>query len=369
MRIVVNDIAASKTGALSILMDFYHYVREHDTQNEWIFLVGAPFIEETERIRVLVMEEVKRSQKNRLKFDLLTGSKFIENLHPDVVFSMQNTLTRGKIRKADGSRVRQVLYVHQPLGFQKTKRFSFVKKEEREYAVYQYLIGSLIDASVKRASQVIVQTQWMKEAVQQKTRIAVDKIVNILPNVENLSAYRKECVFDRKSFFFPSGEILYKNHECVLKAAAILNKRGMTDFHIQFTLKGLSDVTERIYEDPHHNVEWGGRIPREKVLERYNTDTLIFPSYIETYGVPLAEARQMNTIILASDLPFCHEVLEGYENAYYFNPFQEQELADLMEQVMQGKIVRKEITAAEKPESIESNSYGKIVDLITEQTL
>ena len=28
MRILVNDIAASKTGALAILMDFYEYVRE-----------------------------------------------------------------------------------------------------------------------------------------------------------------------------------------------------------------------------------------------------------------------------------------------------------------------------------------------------
>ena len=59
--------------------------------------------------------------------------------------------------------------------------------------------------------------------------------------------------------------------------------------------------------------------------------------------VPLAEARQLGTVILASDCPFCHEVLEGYENAYYFHPFREEELAELMEQVICGKIKPKEI--------------------------
>ena len=40
MRIVVNDIAASKGGALTVLKDFYNCVRENDTENEWIFLLG-----------------------------------------------------------------------------------------------------------------------------------------------------------------------------------------------------------------------------------------------------------------------------------------------------------------------------------------
>lgn len=362
MRIVVNDIAASKTGALAILKDFYQYVREYATEHEWIFLTGDDYLEKTEHISIQVMKEVKKSQKNRLMFDLVQGSSFIEKLKPDVVLSLQNTLTRGNIRKPDGSLVPQVLYVHQPLGFQKTKRFSFFKKEEREYAVYQYLIGALIDASIKRASFVIVQTQWMKQAVISKTNINEVKIANILPDIPDLSTFRNIGEFESNQFFFPSGEILYKNHECILKAVKLLNEKKIHDFQVHFTLKGLLDVTKRTYDDPFHNVIWSGRLSRQEVFSWYNRATLIFPSYIETFGVPLAEARQMGAIILASDCPFCHEVLDGYQNAYYFPPFQPDKLADLMEQVIGGRIIRMETKKIEQKKS--ENSYQKIVELV-----
>lgn len=382
MRIVVNDIAASKTGALAILLDFYEYVKNHGKEHEWIFLTGVKCIDNPpENIRVIIMDHVKKSQKDRLKFDLLTGSDFLERLEPDVIFSLQNTLTRGKIRRlnprmldgkivaAKGDKVPQVLYVHQPLGFQKLKRFSFLKREEREYATYQYLIGALIDASVKRADKIIVQTQWMKEAVKEKLHIDDAKIEKVLPDVASVAQYAPSDIndtFDCKHFFFPSGEILYKNHECAIKAAAILNERGYKDFKIHFTLKGLSDVTDRKYDDPYGNIVWSGRIERAEVLKEYTKGTLLFPSYIETFGVPLAEARQMKTLVLASDCPFSHEVLEGYNNAYYFNPFSPAELADLMEKVIVGELKPFENTeeASEVQSREYENGYERIVRII-----
>ena len=39
MRILVNDLAASASGAMSVLKSFYQYVRENDNENEYIFLL------------------------------------------------------------------------------------------------------------------------------------------------------------------------------------------------------------------------------------------------------------------------------------------------------------------------------------------
>lgn len=363
MKIVVNDIAASKTGALAILKDFYEYVKENEYEHQWIFLTGGDYLEPVkDRIEVKILSEVKKSQKNRLMFDLISGTKYIESLEPDVVLSLQNTLTRGKIYNGK-RRIPEILYVHQPLGFQKAKRFSFLKAEEREYAVYQYLIGTLIDFSVRKADKVIVQTEWMKEAVAKKTGISIDKIKKVLPDIPDLTKYRKEGEWKNNQFFFPSGEILYKNHECIIKAAAILNKRGIYDFKIHFTLKGLSDVTKRTYSDEYKNIVWSGRVSREEVIKEYNEATLIFPSYIETFGVPLAEARQMHTLILASDTPFCHEVLSGYENVRFFNPFNENELADLMEEIIKGKLMPARGECLETA-TVTDNSYREIVDIV-----
>ncbi|HOO29219.1 MAG TPA: hypothetical protein PLU43_12205, partial [Lachnospiraceae bacterium] len=161
MRIVVNDIAASKTGALSVLKDFYHYIAEYDTENEWFFLLGGNYVEETKRIHVCVLPDVKKSRFSRLKFDFFTGAGYLRSLKPDIVFSLQNTLTYGYHGK-------QAVYVHQPLGFQKVKKFSFFDPKEREYAVYQYVIGAMIDSAVRRSDLTIVQTEWMRRAVVQK---------------------------------------------------------------------------------------------------------------------------------------------------------------------------------------------------------
>ena len=134
MRIVVNDIAASTGGAMTILKDFYRCVRENDTENEWIFLLGDEYLEETERIKIMTFPHVKRSKIKKLQFDFFKGKKIIEELRPDAVLSLQNVITHGL-------KVPQLTYVHQSIPFQDVKRFSFLKKRERNVAVYQYIIG------------------------------------------------------------------------------------------------------------------------------------------------------------------------------------------------------------------------------------
>ena len=80
MRIVVDDIAASKTGALSVLRDFYDHIVENDRENDWIFVLGDKLLEETENIKVLVRDDIKASRKKRLMFDLKNGAEYFMSL-------------------------------------------------------------------------------------------------------------------------------------------------------------------------------------------------------------------------------------------------------------------------------------------------
>ncbi len=326
MRIVVNDIAASSGGVLTVLRDFYQYVRDNDTENEWYFLVSGDYIQSTERIHVIQLPQIKDSYLKRLQFDFFTGKKFIDNLKPDVVFSLQNTITFGV-------RAPQVAYEHQPLPFQEIKKYSFFKSDERKMAMYQHLIGKVILASVKRATKLIVQTEWMREAVAKKGGADLKRIVKIAPNVENLEHLRVDIPRRNDLFFYPTSTVPYKNIDCICAAAKLLEKKGV-DFEVRLT------VPER---EKQAGIVYMGQIPREQVIRQFCEAALVFPSYIETFGYPLIEAAQMGAIVLAADLPFAHEVLGTYENAYYFDPFDPKALADLMEQVITGKIVRKEV--------------------------
>ena len=115
MRIVVNDIAASTGGALTVLRDFYNCVKENDRENEWVFLLGDHLLEETENIKIRILKDVKASGIKKLCFDFFTGRKYIRSLNPDVVISLQNIITFGL-------KVPQLVYIHQSIPFQKTKK-------------------------------------------------------------------------------------------------------------------------------------------------------------------------------------------------------------------------------------------------------
>ena len=110
-----------------------------------------------------------------------------------------------------------------------------------------------------------------------------------------------------------------------------------------------------------------GRLSRAEVLTKLAQSTLIFPSLIETYGLPLAEARALGSLVLAADLPYAREVLDGYENAYFFDPRSPKELADLMEEVADGNIVlspRETETVAVASNATDRSAWETIVTII-----
>jgi glycosyltransferase involved in cell wall biosynthesis len=201
-------------------------------------------------------------------------------------------------------------------------------------AIYQYLIGRVIIESAKRADKIIVQSNWMKNALCSKMNKDSNKIVCIYPSINDCSKYRKDNEFNPHSFFYPTSSYIYKNNECIYQASRFLNRKGIQNFNVKMTVH---------IDGKHPNIDFIGRIPREQVLEEYNRSTLILPSYIESFPLPLEEAKQMGTIILASDCDFSREILDDYENAYYFNPFCPEKLSDLMEKVLNKSIVRKDI--------------------------
>lgn len=347
MRIVVNDIAASKGGAMTVLKDFYKCVRENDTENEWIFLLGDNYLEPTDNIRIITLPKIKKSALKRLMFDRFFGKKYISNLNPDVVLSLQNTAVFGL-------GVPQVIYMHQSIPFQTEKNFSFFKSSERSLAVIQHLLGMFIKKSIRVADRVIVQTEWIKKAVAEKCGISEEKIINVLPTVKDLSEHIDNSVFNKTTFFYPTAPAIYKNNAVVFAASSKLDNEDIAH-EVVLTLNK---------EKSKGSVKCIGRLPYEEVLANYNRSTLVFASYIETFGYPMAEASQMGAIVLASDCAFSREVLKGYANAYFFPPYDSVALASLMKKVISGEIERKPVLNADVPKS--ANGWQQVVEVLLE---
>lgn len=329
MKIVVNDIAATEGGALTVLRDFYDYVCEHDKENQWVFLLADKFFAETENVKIQALPKIKNSRLRKLWFDFVSGKYYIQKLQPDVVFSLQNIITFGL-------KVPQAVYIHQAIPFQTEKEFSFFKSEERKIAMIQHLIGWVIKRSAKKSACVIVQTQWMRRAVCQQCGIEETRVYAVRPQLYATDCRRNNSNFEPGSFFYPTADAIYKNNTCAVEASRILDERGITH-SLTMTLPPEGFCS---------SVRYVGRLPYEDVISSYGRSALVFPSYIESLAYPLLEARQAGTIILASDTAFSHEVLQGYENAYYFDPFRPEQLAELMEAVVEGTIKYKPVQCA-----------------------
>ncbi|MCU6356712.1 glycosyltransferase, partial [Morganella morganii] len=65
-----------------------------------------------------------------------------------------------------------------------------------------------------------------------------------------------------------------------------------------------------------------GKIPRSMVFYLYaNSDFILFPSLLETYGLPLEEAKLMRKKIIVSDLEYSRDVLYNYDDVIFNNPY------------------------------------------------
>lgn len=327
MKIVVINTAASNGGALSVLLDFYNHLIETKDKNEWIFILSDLYIQETENIKIIVNKKVKSNWINRLKWELHDGKKFINNLKPDVVFSMQNTISRG-------IKCPTAIYLHQSIPFQTVKKFSFFYRKEQKLAFYQYIIGYIIKKSLKIADKVIVQTNWIKEAIIKSTKIDSKNICKIAPNINNIDVRVEEEYLKEKIFFYPASAAIYKNHKCIVEAVKKLNDQCISDFKVLFTLDPSYREILNVNKDIEDKIIFLGNIPRSEVIDKYRKSVLVFPSYIETFGLPLLEAYMVGSFILASDCEFSKEILNEYNNVKYFDPFSSDELSELMKNII-----------------------------------
>ena len=76
---------------------------------------------------------------------------------------------------------------------------------------------------------------------------------------------------------------------------------------------------------------------QEGIKKLYETaDALVFPSLIETWGLPLSEAKKFNLPIIVSDLNYAHSTIGNYHSVCFFDPYNTKNLASKLINCNQG---------------------------------
>lgn len=138
----------------------------------------------------------------------------------------------------------------------------------------------------------------------------------------------------KKVFFYPAFPRAFKNFEIIGEACKILQNENMTNFKVYLTLDGSENEYAKLIHKKYKdisNMNFLGLLSREEVFDLYKkSDVLIFPSTLETWGLPISEFKVFNKPILLVDLPYAYETLGYYQKVNFFDANNPKILAELM---------------------------------------
>jgi glycosyltransferase involved in cell wall biosynthesis len=354
-KILVVDVHASESGALSILVDFHHQIYSSvQADVEWVFVVSTPKLEGGENVKVARFPWIKKSWLHRVFFDLIVLPKLIKRLNPQKIVSLQN-------KGVSGVKIPQLVYLHLPFVL---CDYQFkINKDGVKLWFYQNIFSFLVFRSLSNVNQIVVQTSWMKEALSRMAHIQTNKIKVISPNILNNNIIKThKNKINRKELFYPATPFLYKNHLIILKAIKEIQSKSSEKFKVIFTLKSnQNQYTKQLAMYAIKNsikVDFIGSINRNEIFQRYSNSVLIFPSLVESFGMPLLEARMSNTFVLSGDTSFSKEILKGYKNNLMFDGYDKNDLAE--------KILKIQTMEYSSSDNNFDHSKPLLIDLIKE---
>jgi glycosyltransferase involved in cell wall biosynthesis len=258
----------------------------------------------------------KRSWIGRLWFEKAFIRKIERRLRPSLWLSLHDITARL-------CETRQVLYCHNPSPFfDRSTRLPVV---DVKFELFARFYDHLYRWDIHRNAHVVVQQDWMRREFLRRYPLHNDRVLVARPISQ--SAANSDAVRPTPHLRIPSASspmiLVYPTLPRVFKNVEFIGElaRALAAEPLRFvvTIDGAENsyaqYIKREYGDM-PNLQLIGRQPRPAILQMYEqADALIFPSRLETWGLPLSEFMSTGKPIFAADLPYAREVLSGYPMA------------------------------------------------------
>lgn len=335
-RIIISGINMVEGGIFTILhnvlKEFSTYC--NPTEIELIALVPSKNGLEFPNIQYLEFPDSKKSWFKRLYYEYFYFKKLSQELQPDIWLSLHDTTPNVVTKK-------QFVYCHHPTTFFKPtwKDWQF----DIKIGIFHLLYDYLFQYNIKKNHCVFVQQHWIKDEF--KKRFGLFNIkVTPPPFVEQLTEEKFTFESGKIHFLFPSFPRSFKNHEVILNAIPLLPDfiKEKVQFHFTTIKDNPSKYAQYLQTTYGHltSVVFHPKVNRKQLLAMYNSmDALIFPSKIETWGLPISEAKAYHKPLLLANLPYAKEACGTYELVSFFDATNPEELAHLITQFVDQTIV------------------------------
>jgi glycosyltransferase involved in cell wall biosynthesis len=237
---------------------------------------------------------------------------------------------------------KRAAYCHNSFPFYKWKRRDLLFMPKivlfALFSKYAYRIN------IRKNNYVTVQQQWFRKEFVRLFGLKEQAVIVFppSPNRPEVDPEINAIPFSEYSFFYPAIPDSHKNFECICEAADLLEKElGSGLFNVYITVKGNENAYAewlcRKWSKKVSSLHFTGYLDKKTLYEYYDKcHCLIFPSKVETWGLPITEFAAYNKPMILADLPYAYETASGCGKLAFFNPDDPQELADKMKKLVRG---------------------------------
>lgn len=336
--IVVSAVNLVEAGTLAILRECLSFLSKLASEGEYrvIAIVFKKEIVDFPNIEYIETQWPKKSWINRLWYEYYSMNKISKQLSPVFLwFSLHDTSPTVQAH-------RRAVYCHNSYFAYKWSLHDLLFAPK--IALFSIFTKSIYKTNIRKNDFLVVQQEWFRKSMNRFFKFPQSKIIVARPESTTINNIQNECTHLKSStynFLFAGSPNSHKNFEIICKATAILEERlGLGKIKIFLTIKGD--------ENPYsawllkkwgylESIQFKGFVSRNELFELYHqTDCLIFPSKVESWGLPISEFAQFEKPMLLADLPYAHETAEGSKLTAFFNPNHEKELADQMLRLING---------------------------------
>jgi len=237
----------------------------------------------------------------------------------------------------------QIVYCHNAAPFYKYSLNDFLYPTRIFLQSFYYSIFYFLN--IKSNNYIIVQQESFKQMFCNRYKIDTNKI--LVSGCNN--TYKLKQTFDliktnnKIIFIYPTSPLPHKNIEVILKAAKILNECYNDNFEIVLTISGTENrYIKNVYSRYQHipQIKWVGNLNIDQLYNYYNVSTaLIFPSKLETWGLPISEFKLFNKAIIICNEPYAIETVNNYSKIKYFHPDDYLNLSKILASFINSEII------------------------------
>lgn len=333
-RVVVSAVNLHEGGPLTVLQDCLAAAAS-TLPAEWeIFaIVHRSGVVTEPRVQCVEFPKARRSWGRRLVTEWFLFDGLSRELRPDLWFSLHDITPNVHVK-------RRAVYCHNPAPF-----YKLTWKEallEPKLQLFSWFYGYLYKINMDKNRFVVVQQDWLRAALGEVG--AGVSVVVAYPSTgisrQSLPSARTDPA--RHVFLYPALPRVFKNFEVLCEAAAQLSDGVGGEWEIRLTIDGSENRYSRHLRRRYGglpNVSFIGRQSREQMIQQYaDADVVCFPSKLETWGLPITEAKSLRKPLLVADLPYAHETVGRYDSVVFLPTGNPGAWAQAMRAAIEGRL-------------------------------